>query len=189
MIKTILPLSCLLFFFSSCTLEAKSPNFIQIRSDAFFPSSDRFTHIYGKVAPSYEIELSTTFNQHLEGWVNFDYLFKTGQVEPCDASSKIWVGSGSFGFKFPYHFCECVAVYVGLGPNLAGVWLKNKSRCGHEFKRKFVVGGVAKSGIRYSFVPEYFLDRIDDQRCHHAVDNRGLVDVLGTTCLFLRQRF
>jgi len=137
-------------------------NTLQLRVDAFFPSSHRFREIYGTVAPSYEVEASRKLNSFIDGWINFDWFFKHGEAGSCHSSTKITIANGSFGIKFPYEISKHVKVYLGLGPTFGGVWLQNKSHCSHENISKFTFGGIAKSGFIFSLNKHVFFDLFAD---------------------------
>ncbi len=136
-------------------------NTFQVRVDAFFPASDRFRHIYGTVAPSYEVEASRKLNSFIDIWANFDWFFKHGEAG-CHTSTEITVANGSFGIKFPFKISKHVKVYVGLGPTFAGVWLENKTHCDHKHISKFSFGGIAKSGFIFSLNKHVFFDLFAD---------------------------
>lgn len=159
-------------------------NSIQIRADAFFPSSHRFREIYGSVGPSYEVQASRKINSFIDGWVNFDWFYKSGHGKGCHTKTHINVANGSFGINFVYQFSKPVGIYLGLGPTFGGVWLKNESHCGHERVSKFAFGGVVKSGFTFSLSKHFFLDLFADyfyERVHfeHHVNIGGFRTGLG----------
>lgn len=159
-------------------------NSVQIRTDAFFPSAHRFREIYGSVGPSYEIEASRKFNSFIDGWVNFDWFYKSGEGKGCHTKTHINIANGSFGIKFVYQFSKPVGIYLGLGPTFGGVWVKNESHCGHEKISKFAFGGILKSGFTFSLSKHVFLDLFADyfyQPVHfeHHVNIGGVRTGLG----------
>jgi outer membrane protein len=142
--------------------DSELKNSIEIRADAFFPSSHLLRSIYGRVGPSYEIEACRTFNSIVTGWANFDVHFASGGIAHCNTSTKLWLINGGFGVKFPYQISSNIGVYLGAGLSFGGIWLKNKSRCDNEKISKFAMGYVAKSGFIFSLHRQVFLNLFAD---------------------------
>lgn len=154
---------------------------VEVRSAAVFQTSKHFREHYGSVLPSYQIELRTTpcFYPCWENWANYDYSTKKHQVRHCcDGKSKIEIHNFSLGVDYVFNSCGNFDFYVGLGPALAVVKLKNHS-C--FFKKKKVnnpFGVVVKTGMRYYFFSRLFLDIFVDYlyqpvNYHHRVDLGG----------------
>lgn len=154
--KIFCGLLCLYLF----PLFSEDESSIEIRSAAFFPSSNLFREIYGNVGASYQIEASTKLNYCLDGWTNFDWFSKHGKSEGFENSTRVNIANISLGIKFPWQFSECFAAYVGIGPSLSRIWLNNRSqcKCTHRKVSKLAVGGLLKTGINYFITQQMFID-------------------------------
>lgn len=186
--KTLLAITSCLFL--SKITPALADTTIEFRSGAFFPMSDRFRDIYGKVGADYEVELTTTVFCCMEGWANFTWYPKQGHVGHHCGSSHLNIANFSFGLKKSWAVCDCFCFYGGIGPIFGGVWLENKMRCCSRCDRKkekdsaFAVGGIVKTGILYYFTCNLFLDLFVDYFYepaffHHHVDIGGFRTGLG----------
>ena len=113
-------------------LFAEFQSSIEIHSAAFFHSSERFREIYGTVGASYQLEASTKLYDCLDGWANFDWFSKHGKSDGFNDPTRVSIANISLGIKFPYQFCEQFTAYIGIGPSLSRICLKNKSQCSHE---------------------------------------------------------
>lgn len=133
---------------------------LEIRSAAFFHSSGRFREIYGNVGGSYQLEASTKFNDCdcYETWANFDWFSKHGKSDGFNDPTRVSIANISLGIKFPYQICEQFTAYIGIGPSLSRIWLKNKSQCRHEKVSKLAIGGVLKTGVYYFISERVFVD-------------------------------
>lgn len=131
---------------------------VEVRSAAFFHSSERFKEIYGNVGASYQLEASTKLYDCFEGWANFDWFSKHGKSDRLNDPTNVSIANISLGMKFPYQFCEKFTAYIGIGPSLSRIWLKNKSHCRHETVSKWAIGGVLKTGIYYFISKRIFID-------------------------------
>lgn len=151
-----------IFLINCCPIVAEmaeAPNInVEIRSGAFFHSSKRFREIYGNVGGSYQLEASTRLCNCWNGWANLDWFSDHGKSKECKVKTNVNVASLSFGLKYPYQFCERYIAYVGIGPCISKIWLKNRSQFEHEKVSKSAVGGVLKTGICYFITCSIFLD-------------------------------
>lgn len=148
----------LLLITNTHPLFAEFESSVEIRSAAFFHSSERFREIYGNVGASYQLEASTKLYDCLDGWANFDWFSKHGKSEGFNDPTRVSIANISLGIKFPYQFCEKFTAYIGIGPSLSRIWLKNKSQCGNEKVSKLVIGGVLKTGVYYFISRHVFID-------------------------------
>lgn len=151
------------FLISFCPIMVKAQEVnVEIRGAAFFHSSERFREIYGNVGASYQIEASTPLCNCWDGWVNLDWSSDHDKSKRCDASTRVSITNFSFGIKYPYQFCERYIAYIGIGPSISRVRLKNKSQCEHERISKLAIGGVLKTGIYYFITCNLFVDLFVD---------------------------
>ncbi|MBA3956852.1 MAG: hypothetical protein H0X51_00445 [Parachlamydiaceae bacterium] len=108
------------------------------------------------------MEASTKWCDCYETWVNFDWFTKHGRSEGLKDPTRVSAANISLGIRLPYHFCDQVTGYVGIGPSLGRIWVKNDSYCSHEKVSKLVIGGVLKSGILYFINDCIFIDLFAD---------------------------
>lgn len=164
-------------YFSPLSAELRSS--VEVRSAAFIPTSDLFREIYSDVGANYQVEVATKLYRFMDGWVNVDWFLKHGSSKGLHDPTRISIANRSLGVKFRYPFCNSLTGYIGLGPNLTVVWLKNKSRCTRERITKAAAGLVVKSGVDY-FINKYlFLDFFVDY-LYQPIDLGRDVDVGGT---------
>ncbi len=159
-----------------CPLFAQSS--IEIRAAAFFPSSTRFKEIYGNVGASYQLEASTKLYNCLDGWANFDWFSKHGKSVGFNDPTRVSIANFSLGIKFPYQLSKQFTVYIGVGPSLARIWLKNKSQFGHKNPSKLALGGVLKTGLYYFISKQIFIDVFVDY-LYQPVHFEKTVDIGG----------
>lgn len=170
----------LMSFFPAFAVEASDIS-VEFRSAAFFHSSGRFREIYGNVGTSYQLEASTPLYNCMDGWTNFDWFSKHNSG---GCSSRVSIASVSFGIKYPYRICGLIT-YIGIGPSISRIWLKNKPEdAEQERTSKLVLGGVLKTGINYFITRDIYLDLFLDylyQPVHFDtwVDIGGLKTGLG----------
>lgn len=145
-----------------CPLCADYQSSVEFRSAAFFHSSERFREIYGNVSASYEVEASANLCDCIDGWVNFDWFSKHGKSKGFKDPTRVNIANTSLGIKYPFCLCEQLMGYVGIGPSISNIWLKNHSHCCRDKTSKVVVGGVLKTGVYYFLNSCIFLDAFVD---------------------------
>lgn len=96
-------------------------NSLEIRSAAFFHSSERFRDIYGNVGGNYQLEVSTKLYDYVDGWGNLDWFSKHGKSDGLKDPTRVRIGNISLGIKFPYRLCEQFTAYIGAGPTLSRI--------------------------------------------------------------------
>lgn len=79
--------------------------------------------------------------------------------------------------------------YLGIGPTLGKIWIKNHSRCCHDHALKYAVGGIIKTGVNYCindcFVFDVFVDYLyEPVNFHKSVDIGGLKAGAGVGVVF-----
>lgn len=149
---------------------------VEIRTAAFYHTSKDFRDIYGDFGPSYQIEFSVSCNCCYAWWGNFSWFNKDGTstgnncsnvVPNCDCSghpsTRVNIANISFGIKFPYCICERLVGYVGIGPVLGNIWLKNYiTRSYVEKTSKLALGVIGKLGVDYYLTQCLFVDLFVD---------------------------
>lgn len=156
--KTIPRIVLVFLCLSFCPLFAKHQGSVEIRSAAFFPSSELFRKIYGNIGASYQLEISTMLNGSSIGWINFDWFSKHGTSVGFHDPTKVSIANISLGFKFLHPFSEQFIPYFGIGSSFGKIWLKNQSQCGHERVSTLAIGSVLKTGIYYFLHKQTFID-------------------------------
>jgi hypothetical protein len=147
---------------------------IEARVAALFYASKRIRHLFGDVAPNYQIEVSRQFNRRWEGWTDIDFTDAHSKRRSQCCKSDILMYDLSLGLKYAYPLHRRVDVYLGLGPNLALTHIRNTFCCHRDVKWRFSVGAVAKSGIRfYSKKKTLFLDFFVDY-LYQPIEYHGL---------------
>ena len=159
-------------------LLAESQSSVEIRSAAFFHSSERFREIYGNSGTSYQLEASTKLYDYLDGWTNLDWFSKHGKSDGFNDPTRVSIVNISLGIKIPYQFSEQFTAYIGIGPSFSTIWLKNESQCGPETVSKLAVGGILKSGIYYFIYRSVFIDVFADY-LYQPVNFETHVDIGG----------
>lgn len=182
---------------------------IAVRAGAFYHISKHFRKNYHKVSPCYEIEASFSCNPCYAFWANFDWFNRHGRafghncrstIKNCHhcshhhPSTRVHVANFSAGIKFPFEICPCLIGYLGVGPSVGGIWIRNHThhnnherRHNHNHHRirrhtekrsKAAIGVVAKSGINYYFTPCAFIDLFVDY-LYQPVHFRKQIDIGG----------
>ena len=159
-------LRCLLgmTFLYLCPIVAEIENSVELRSVALFHSSSRFRNIYRKVSGCYEIEASTRWNEWdcFETWANFDWFSKRGHSIGLSDPTKVQIVTFSAGIKFPFQLAEQSIWYLGIGPSIGRIRLKNHGEFCRQKRTEIVYGGVIKTGVNYFFTECLFVDLFAD---------------------------
>ncbi len=147
MTKALFGIILWVLFVGICPLESS----VAARAAAFFPTSKRFREIYGDIGVDYQLEISSQLMPCLDLWINLDWFSKHGKSEGERESTKISIANASIGVRAIHRFCGGF-IYLGIGDNFSGVWIRNHSNF-HSNKRasKRGIGGVLKSGFGYYF--------------------------------------
>lgn len=135
---------------------------VELRTAAFFPSSGLFRGIYGKVGTCYQAEGSAKWKNCWDLWSNIDWFTKHGESLGFRQPTRINILNFSLGIKYVYPFSRKCNAYIGLGPNLSVLWLKNNFLGHREKVSKRALGGIVKLGIQYFITDCYFLDLFVD---------------------------
>jgi hypothetical protein len=184
--KTVYAILFLLSLSSMVPLEAlgSGATSVELRAAAFFHQSDRFRKIYGNVGQNYQMEISAATKTCALVWLNAGWAYQKGKSTRLQNYTRVNIADFSMGVKFPFYFKERCMSYVGIGPNFARVWLKNRT-CFDSCKIwKDSVGGVVKVGLNYLFCHNVFIDVFVDYvyqpvKFQRQVDVGGLKTGLG----------
>ncbi|MGB8467566.1 MAG: hypothetical protein WCE21_01045 [Candidatus Babeliales bacterium] len=136
---------------------------LKVRSGAFFHTPQKFRKIYGVAGGCVEVEGAYATHANFEAFGNLDYFIRqkghsVGLKNPTDVQSFNF----SFGVKVPYEVSRHIELYLGVGPSVGGIWIKNDSICGIEKVSQAIIGGVFKSGIYCNIDSRWFVDFFGD---------------------------
>lgn len=190
MTKKILSVVFVIFFIFGGTIIAELESRAEFRAAAFYPTSKLFREIYGNVGCDYQIQVSTKFLDYCEVWSNLDWFTKKGKSVGFHDPTRVNIFNCSLGLNFIYPFNCFTSLYVGAGPSVGGIWLKNHSHFEKDKESKHSVGGVFKVGMYYQIYDRYFIDLFVDylyQRVkfhHHHVEIGGFKPGVGIGVLF-----
>lgn len=163
-------LSILFILLSCLSLCAEQEIRVQARAGAFFPAVSRFTSIYGDCLPFYELEASTPFcNFDIFG--NLDLVTKKGRSDSLHHYTRITIANISFGIKLPYQLRDDLSLYIGIGPSLGSVFVRNHIQGSHSKSTHFAYGGVIKTGFIYNITCNLFADFFFDYLYQSAFHN------------------
>ena len=162
-------------------MGAEAQTTVELRSAAIFQTSKHYREKFGSIGASYQIELRSTpcYYPCFENWANFDFYSKHCKVKNCcNGKSRVEILNFSLGIDYVFASCDPFDFYVGIGPALAIVKLKNKGCCGKHERVNNPFGLVLKSGARYYFYNRFFLDLFVDYfyqpiNYHHRIDIGG----------------
>lgn len=143
---------------NSTNLFTKLDPTLKVRAAAFWPTSERFTEVYGNTMPSYQIEAAGTIYKCYQGWINLDWVYKKGRSDHLKYGTILNIGNLSFGVSLPYQFTDQFSVYAGIGPSFGYIAVHNRHTRQHKNEHKYAVGVVVKSGLIYNINCRYFAD-------------------------------
>lgn len=178
----------LLIFVNAPPLFAVQETRLEFRSAAFFPSSKLFREIYGNAGVNFQIEAATELCNFVELWSNLDWFSKKGHSVGFHDPTRVKISNYSLGFNFVYPINCRFALYVGAGPSIGTIWLKNRLHHGKEKTSKTVIGGVFKAGL-YLTIDNFFIDLFIDylyqqSHFHTHVDIGGVKTGAGIGIFF-----
>lgn len=114
--------------------------------------------IYGKAVPYYALEGTYYWGCGLGLWGNADFLSRHGRSLGLCSPTEIKIANFSLGLKIAWEVVDCMRVYAGVGPSVAGVWLKNRSICLCENISKAAGGVVLKTGFDWRFWDNFMVN-------------------------------
>ena len=141
---------------------------VALRSAAFFPMDSRFTHIYGDVNASYQVEVAKRFCNCYQFWLNVDEFYRSGKLSQC-GRSKLNILTLSLGPKYVFPFSDSIDLYIGAG--LAVAWARVHN-CDVNREYNTSVGLALKSGANIFICNQLFLDLFFDYNYQPAFHNR-----------------
>lgn len=135
---------------------------IEVRAADFYHSSKLMREIYGDNGVSYQVEASSQLREHLMGWVNFAWFSDQGKSLGFEDPTHVRIPNLSIGIKFPYQVSPSLIPYVGIGPSLGRISLKNQSQCSPERISKLAIGGILKIGSYFNINEHVFINIFAD---------------------------
>lgn len=164
------------FIFSLCCLipSIVSAEYWSIagRISYFSPASPDIRKTYGDAFVNYQIELTRSVFCDWEVWLDLDYYTKGGHFHHRQDSTRLQVIPLSLGVKYYVHLCRDIDWYVGGGGSYTCANLHNHSDCTKKNMTKWGFGGVFKTGIKYYWNDNLYIDLFLDYfyqhfRLHH----------------------
>jgi outer membrane protein len=178
-----------LLFFIPLTAE----NTVEIRGAAFYHSSKLFREIYGSAGPDYQVQLALRY-PCLEFWAHVDWFSKHGKSVGFNDSTRVNIVNYALGLSYLYRFNCQTTLYLGAGPCIANIWLKNQlTDHSHETVSKTTLGGLFKVGFYYNFTDCFFIDLFVDyvyqpahfhHKHHKHIDIGGVKPGIGLGIIF-----
>lgn len=148
----------LLLLLNLGTVFGFTESFVEVRGALFFPSSSLFKEIYGNTGGCIQLEADTSFCGGWGIWSNLDWLSKKGKSVGFKDPTRVSLSTIGLGVKYSYDFFSCYSLYLGVGPTLGTIWLKNKPFHHTEKVCKTTVGALVKTGVLYNLNERFFLD-------------------------------
>lgn len=151
---------------------------LKARLAAFYPTEDRYRHVYGSSMASYQLEATTKYNECYDIWANVDWLNKNGKSNQLRYFTTIKVTNLSFGISIPYKISDKFSAYAGIGAAIGHVYIHNRFTSAHRNEKKFAGGLALKSGLIYEVTCRVFLELFLDYT-YQPVQFRRTVDIGG----------
>ncbi|HSW75443.1 MAG TPA: hypothetical protein VLG50_00200 [Candidatus Saccharimonadales bacterium] len=160
----------------------------KIRPYLFVPQSKLYRNIYGKVGGGIQLEQENSINNWLRVWVNVDGLFKRGHSIGLCRKTKIGAFTLSTGIKFLYEHCKRLQFALGVGPTIAGIFVRDQSltccknsKCSGGIVAKTDLYGVVHDRLILDLFFDYTYQPVHFQR---KVNVGGAKLGLGLGCTF-----
>jgi len=136
----------------------------EVRVAAFLPTSHRVREIYQKAWPDYQIELSKSVCDSIDGWASVNWASSQGHAKGTSPhrETKIHLTSFNFGAKYYFRCTDCFRYYLGTGLAVVNLRLRDKHHYIKDHTDKTRLGVVVKSGVQYFFYNGFFLDGFVD---------------------------
>lgn len=148
---------------------ACNPWTVQVRGAAFIPLNNQLRKIYSSGLPTLEFEGSYSCISNI--WLPCDQILLWGNVGWTSQRGRS-LGFGyytnlnlvplSFGFEYQAIIADCFEFYAGFGPTYSFLRIKNYDGFRTTHLSRNNVGVTTKTGIRYTFFENYFIDVFAD---------------------------
>ncbi len=167
---------------NSAIATADLTNSVELRSSAYFHRSSTFEEVYGKVGPSFGLEATNKFFC-FDLFTNLDYFSKHSPRHDY-GRSKIELFNGSLGLRYSIDLSSFLKPYIGIGPSVTCINLKQEMDDCHYKSTKIGFGVVAKSGVIIEIGSFYYVNIFADYhylpaRWNKCIDVGGLKTGLG----------
>jgi hypothetical protein len=142
---------------------------LQLRGAAFIPFKHQLREIYGDGLPTMEVEGSYCLMKNkwahcdqLLLWDNVGWTSKAGKSIGFNYYTKLNLIPFSIGLSYQVNFLRYCDFYVGIGPSLSLLRIKNYDgfRTTHFNRNEF--GFTTKTGFRFTFCTNFFFDIFGD---------------------------
>lgn len=151
----------------------------KIRPYLFVPHTKLYRNIYGKIGGGVQVEFEKTMSDHGSFWINLDGLFKRGHSIGLCQKTRISTISLSSGIKYCYEYNKRLQLALGIGPSIAGIFIKDQSVCCPNKNSKCSGGFVIKTDLHGFIHDRVFLDLFLDYTYQHVHFNKN-INVGGT---------
>lgn len=165
---------------------------VELRAADFIHSNHLFREIYAEGGVDYQLQAATQVSSFLEGWCNLSWYSKHGKSVGFGDPTKISLLNCSIGVNFLYQYSSSLTLYLGLGPSLTRMWLRNKSSFNDHEISKAVLGIATKSGIYWritaclyaDFFIDYLYQPVHFKHRSHLIDLGGVKPGVGLGVIF-----
>jgi outer membrane protein len=134
----------------------------EVRLAAFHPTSKLFREIYSSWDAEPQFLLSKKLGWGLYGWASVGYFSSEGRTSFSGYESKIRMVPLSFGLHYLFFPEKRFHLYLGVGPSVNFVGIRDFSPYLNTHVRKESWGVVARSGLIYDMWKCLFVDLFAD---------------------------
>jgi hypothetical protein len=142
---------------------------LQLRGAAFIPLKQQLRDIYGSGLPTIELEGSWSFLKdawlscdQLTLWGNVGWTFKTGETIGSEYYTRLNLIPISIGLEYQINLGKGFDFYFGAGPTYSFLRIENYDFVDRHHIKKNQFGFTTKTGLRYTFFTNYFIDIFAD---------------------------
>lgn len=142
---------------------------LQLRGAAFIPLKQQLRDIYGSGLPTIELEGSYSVLKNNSSscdqlllWANVGWTFKTGSTIGHGYYTRLNLIPISLGVEYQFYLGKGFDFYLGLGPAYSFLRIKNDDFVDKHYFKKNQFGFKTKTGLRYTFFTNFFMDIFAD---------------------------
>jgi outer membrane protein W len=146
----------------------------EIRGDAYISLKEQIRKIYGSGIPTMEIEAAYTFFHdkwstcdRFSLWANAGWSSKGGQTEGFGYYTKLNLVPISVGVEYQVQIVKDFDFYVGIGPSYSFLRIRNNDGFQNTHLKRNQFGFRTKTGFRYTFYTNFFIDAFGDYSYTH----------------------
>lgn len=142
---------------------------LELRGAAFIPLKKQLRDIYGSGLPTIELEGAYSVLKdfwlscdQLLLWGNVGWTFKTGETIGHGYYTRLNLIPISLGIEYQIYLGKGFDFYFGIGPTYSFLRIENYDFVDRHHIRKSQFGLTTKTGFRYTFFTNYFIDVFAD---------------------------